>query len=226
MAGIFALSSVLSQTKKGDKLVGAGIGSISYSKADNESKYDNLPTIFTGDESAFSVSVNPNVAWFVMDNLAVGGSVMVGFSTDKDNNTTSGNLITIKSNEISIYIGPLARYYFGGSSKGMPFAQVNFQIGINNYKSTNGANTANYTVTKGKTKEDWNAGLSVGYEHFITKNTGLYGSFGFNYGKKKIVYKSEPVSGGGLVLTDKESKFSIPVNIGLQVHLAGKAKKK
>ncbi|MFN8252071.1 MAG: hypothetical protein U0V75_09335 [Ferruginibacter sp.] len=216
------------QTKKGDKMVGVSFGSVSYTNSDSKTTYSNTPTIYNSDGSSFSISVNPNVAWFIQDNLAVGGGVSVSFYTSKSNssNTSSTTTSESKYNQPSVYIGPLARYYFGGSSKGMPFAQLNIQYGISGGKSESKTSTGASSETTTKPKGDWNAGLSFGYEHFITSNVGFFGSIGFNYGKSKTMYEYRPSTGTGYDYTSEYSRFYIPVNVGLQVHILGAAKKK
>ncbi|MEI2738730.1 MAG: hypothetical protein V9F01_08090 [Chitinophagaceae bacterium] len=225
--GVALSLSVFSQTKKGDKLVGVGIGSISYTNSDSKTTYSNTPTEYNSDGNSFSISVNPNVAWFVNDNLAIGGGVSISFYSSKSNssNTSSSTTSESKSTQPSFYIGPLARYYFGGSSKGMPFAQVNFQIGIYGGKSESKTSTGSSSETTTKPKGDWNTGVSFGYEHFITPNVGFYGSIGFNYGKSKTMYEYRPSTGTGYDYTSEYSRFYIPVNVGLQVHILGKGKK-
>ncbi len=216
-----------SQTKKGDKLIGVGIGSISFTDSKSTTTYSNTPTIYNSDGSSFSISVNPNVAWFVQDNLAIGGGVSVSFYTSKSNssNTSSSSTSESKSTQPSFYIGPLARYYFGGSSKGMPFAQANVQFGVygGNSKSSTSSGASSETTTK--PKGDWNAGISFGYEHFITPNIGFYGSIGFNYGKSKTEYNYRPSTSTGYDYTSEYSRFYIPVNVGLQVHILSAKKK-
>jgi Outer membrane protein beta-barrel domain len=230
LAGIAILSlASMAQTKKGDKLVGVGIGSISYTNSDSKTTYSNTPTVYNSDGNSFSISVNPNVAWFVKDNLAIGGGVSVSFYSSKSNssNTSSTSTSESKSTQPSFYIGPLARYYFGGSPKGMPFAQLNLQYGIYGGKSESKTSSGASSETKTKPKGDWNAGLSFGYEHFITPNVGFYGSIGFNYGKSKTTYEYRPSTGTGYDYTSEYSRFYIPVNVGLQVHiLSGNKKKK
>lgn len=129
--GVMALTSY-AQTKRGDKLVGVSFGSFSMTSSDSKTTYSNTPTVYNSDGSSFSVSVNPNVAWFIQDNLAIGGSFSMGYYSSKSNgsNTSSTTTSESKSTQPSFYIGPLARYYFGGSEKGMPFAQVNYQYGV------------------------------------------------------------------------------------------------
>jgi hypothetical protein len=220
--------SVFSQTKKGDKLVGVGIGSISYTNSDSKTTYSNTPTVYNSDGNSFSISINPNVAWFVNDNLAIGGGISVSFYNSKSNSSNTSSSTTSEStyNQPSVYIGPMARYYFGGSSKGMPFAQFNFQYGIYGGKSESKTSGGSSSETTTKPKGDWNTGLSFGYEHFITPNVGFYGTIGFNYGKSKTMYEYRPSSGTGYDYTSEYSRFYIPVNVGLQVHILGKGNKK
>jgi hypothetical protein len=219
------------QTKKGDKMVGVGFGSISYTNSDSKTSYSNTPTVYESKGNSFSISVNPNVAWFVQDNLAIGGGVSISFyqSKSKSSNTSSSSTSESTSTQPSFYIGPLARYYFGVTEKGAPFAQLNVQYGIYGGKSKSTTSGGSSSETTTKPKGDWNAGLSFGYEHFITPNVGLYGSIGFNYGKSKTTYEYRPSTGTGYDYTSEYSRFYIPVNVGLQVHILGtgaKGKKK
>ncbi|MBK6380305.1 MAG: hypothetical protein IPO01_09785 [Chitinophagaceae bacterium] len=228
IAGCISLSSAFAQVEKGNKLVGVGLGSISYTNSDSKTTYSNTSTVYNSDGNSFSISINPNVAWFVADKLAVGGGVSVSFYSSKSNssNTSSTTTSESKSTQPSFYIGPLARYYFGGSSKGMPFAQVNFQYGIYGGKSESKTSTGSSSETKTKPKGDWNAGAAFGYEHFVNKNIGLYASVGFNYGSSKTSYEYRPSTGTGYDYTSTYSRFYIPVNVGLQVHILGKKGKK
>ena len=229
---LFAMLCLISlasfaQTKKGDKLVGVGIGSISYTNGESKTTYSNIPDEYKNEGSSFSVSVYPNVAWFVQDNLAIGGGVNVSFYTSKSDNSNTGSPYTSenKSSQPSFYIGPMARYYFGGSPKGMPFAQVNFQYGIYGGKNKFENSTGNNIETKTKSKGDWNAGLGAGYEHFVTQNIGIYGSIGFTYAKSKTTYEYRPSTGMGYDYTTVYSRFYIPVGVGIQVHILGKKAK-
>jgi Protein of unknown function (DUF3575) len=220
--------TVAAQTKKGDKLVGVGIGGINYTNSDSKTTYSNTPTVYNSDGNSFSISVNPNVAWFVKDNLAIGGGVSVSFYSSKGTSSNSSSATTSenKSTQPSVYIGPFARYYFGGSPKGMPFAQVNFNYGIYGGNSESKVSTGSSSETKTKPKGDWNTGLTFGYEHFVTSNIGLFASIGFNYGKSKTLYEYRPSTGSGYDYTSEYSRFYIPVNVGLQVHIPGSNKKK
>jgi hypothetical protein len=227
IAGCISLLSVFSQTKKGSKMIGIGIGSISYTDSKSKTSYSNTVTEYNSDGNSFSISVFPNVGWFIQDGLAIGGSVSVSYYTSKSNNSNTSSTATSdsKSDQPSFYVGPFARYYFGGSSKGMPFAQVNFQYGVYAGKSTSESSSGSSSETKTKPKGDWNAGLTFGYEHFISPYLGFYGSLGVNYGKSKTDYDYKPSSGTGYTYTSEYSRWYVPVSVGLQVHLPSKAAK-
>ncbi len=218
---------LFAQNEKGSRLAGVGFGGFQYTNSDSKTSYSNTPTVYNTDGNSFSISVYPSIAWFIKDNLAVGGSVNFGFYTSdsKSSNTGSSTTTDSKSNQPSVYIGPYARYYFGGSKTGMPFAQVNFQYGIYGGKSKSTSSGGSSSETTTKPKGDWSTGLQFGYEHFVNQHLGFYASVGFYYNKAKTTYKYRPSSGTGYDYTSDYSRFYIPVNIGLQVHLASKTKK-
>jgi hypothetical protein len=224
--GCFSVLFLSAQTKKGETLVGVSFGSISFTSSDSKTEYSNTPTVYNSDGNSFSISVNPNVMWFVKDNLAIGGGVSIGFYSSKSNSSNTGSTATStsKSTQPSIYIGPTARYYFGGSEKGMPFAQVNAQYGMYGGTSKSETSSGSSSETKYKPKGDWNAGAAFGYEHFITPSVGVYSSIGVNYGSSKTTYEYRPSTGTGYDYTSTYSRFYIPVNVGLQVHLKKKNK--
>lgn len=227
LTGLLLSASLFAQTEKGARLIGVSLGSLSYTNSDSKTSYSNTPTVYNSDGSSFSISVNPNIGWFVKDNLAVGGGFSVSFYSSESKSSNTGSTTTSTSNytQPSVYIGPFARYYFSGSKKGMPFAQANFQLGISGGNSKSETSTGASSETKTKPKGDWNAGVQFGYEHFINQSIGFYGSLGFNYGKTKTQYEYRPSTGSGYDYTSEYSRFYIPVNIGLQIHLAPKAKK-
>jgi hypothetical protein len=219
-------TSAFAQFSKGDKLVGVGIGSLSYTNSDSKTTYSNTPTVYNSDGNSFSISVFPSIAWFVQDRLAVGGSISIGFynSKSESSNTGSSNTSESKYNQPSFYIGPYARLYFGGSAKGMPFVQANAQYGVYGGKSSSKSSGGSSSETTTKPKGDWNAGASFGYEHMITPNVGFYGSIGVNYGSSKTMYEYRPSTGSGYDYTSEYSRFYIPVNVGLQIHILKKKK--
>jgi hypothetical protein len=228
LAGCFSMFSAFTQVEKGSKLVGVSIGGFSYTSSDSKTSYSNTPTVYNSDGNSFSISIYPNVAWFIQDGLAIGGSLSISFYNSKSNNSNTSSAATSenKSNQPSFYIGPFARYYFGGSSKGKPFAQVGGQYGIYGGKSESKSSSGSSSETTTKPKGDWNAGALFGYEHFISEYVGIYGSLGFNYGKSKTDYEYKPSTGTSYTYTSEYSRWNVPVNVGLQVHIPSKKTKK
>ncbi len=214
--------------KKGDRLIGVSLGSLSYTNSDSKTTYSNTPTVYKSEGNSFSISVNPNIGFFVKDNLAVGGGLSLSFynSKSKSSNTSSTTTSENTSTQPSFYLSPFARRYFGGSEKGMPFVQINLQYGIYGGKSKSSTSTGSSSETTTKPKGDWNAGASFGYEHNIAKHLGLYFSVGVNYGSSKTTYEYRPSTGTGYDYTSEYSRIYVPVNLGLQAHLPSMAKKK
>lgn len=228
-SGVLLLSvTAMAQVEKGTMLVGTNLGGLSFTSSDSKTTYSNTPTVYNSDGTSFSVSINPNIAWFIQDRLAVGGGLTVSFYTSKSDNSNTGSSTTSenKSTQPSFYISPYGRYYFGGSNKGMPFVQVNGQYGIYGGKSTSKTSTGSSSETKTKPKGDWNVGAAIGYEHFISKFVGILASIGVNYGKSKTEYEYRPSTGSGYDYTSEYSRVYIPVNVGFQIHLECKGKKK
>ncbi len=60
----------------------------------------NLNLGFQKGGTNFSLNVTPRVAWFVQDNFAIGGEVLLGLNTSKG------------FRQFNYGIGPIARYYF------------------------------------------------------------------------------------------------------------------
>ena len=135
-------SSLFSQTEKGSFLVG-GSANLSLNTSQTTSSSN----------SAFNFSVSPTAAFFFAKNLAVGGLLTLGVSTDR----IQQNIVL--TNEI----GPLVRYYVGKK----PQKKVFFQLAGTYANSTtlhNGsiANTENYSGQ-----------VAVGFTFFITNAVSI-----------------------------------------------------
>ncbi len=223
----FLFMAVSAQTEKGNRLIGVNFGGISYTNSDNNTSYSNTPTQYNSTSNGFSIYVNPSVAWFVKDNLAVGGSVSINFYTSKSNNSNTGSTSTSDSkySSPSFSIGPYARYYFKGSDKAKPFVQVNAGLGISPSKNTYTSSTpASNAVSTTKSKGNYNAGATFGYEQFITKTIGLAFTLGVNYSSNKSTTDYKPSTGTGYSYTSTYKYWSVPFGVALQIHLPKNAK--
>ncbi|MES2428034.1 MAG: hypothetical protein V4560_13725 [Bacteroidota bacterium] len=139
---LFILSTISfsanAQIQKGNVMVGGDLADISLGL--------NSPNVF-------SFSISPKAAWFVEDNLALGGVVNLGIQTAKGSNTVT-----------TYGIGGLGRYYAGSDvsvlNHGRFFGEATAGFGgvnVSNAGSTNGVNFS----------------FGPGFAYFITPSIGL-----------------------------------------------------
>ena len=127
------------QIQKGNVLMGADIANLNLS-------------LNTG--SNFSASLNPKAAWFIQDNIALGGFVDFGLSTSKGSGTS-----------VSYGIGPLARYYIN-DPKINPVQHARFF-----FEGNVGIQGNNPAV--GESTNGLGLGIGPGIAYFVTPNIGL-----------------------------------------------------
>jgi hypothetical protein len=131
--------SANAQIQKGNVLVGGNFADVNLGL--------NAPNVF-------SFNVTPKAAWFVQDNVALGGYVNLGIQTAKGSNTTT-----------SYGVGALGRYYTGSDVSilrhGRIFGEATVGLGGVNV-SDGGGNTNGLNISVGP-----------GFAYFITPNIGL-----------------------------------------------------
>ncbi|WAC39414.1 hypothetical protein [Pedobacter sp. SL55] len=116
----------------------------------------NLTNINLGldDPKIFSVDITPKAAWFIQDNIALGGYLNFGLQTAKNSSTTT-----------SYGLGSLGRYYTGKDvevlTHGRFFAEAT--VGIGGVNVSNGGGNTN----------GLNLSVGPGFVYFITPNIGL-----------------------------------------------------
>ncbi|MDB5135569.1 MAG: hypothetical protein JWP37_2172 [Mucilaginibacter sp.] len=102
----------------------------------------------------FSLDITPKAAWFIKDNIALGGYVNLGIATAKGSNTTT-----------SYGVGALGRYYTGQDVEvlrhGRFFGEATIGVGGVNV-SDGGGNT-----------NGLNFSVGPGFAYFITPSIGL-----------------------------------------------------
>ncbi|MCF3109044.1 hypothetical protein LL912_09670 [Niabella sp. CC-SYL272] len=125
------------QTQKGYYLIGGNLALLSGST----------------NEKSFQMNITPKVAWFVQEDLAIGGKVDLGFKAGR-----------AQKPSINYFVGPMARYYFGEQQVNTPkqtrvFAEADAGVSGNNAggKSTNG----------------FGAGIGPGLAFFVNENIAL-----------------------------------------------------
>jgi len=113
------------------------------------------------DPHVFSVDLTPKAAWFIQDNIALGGYVNFGLETTKNapTRTTYG-------------VGALGRYYMGSDVEvlrhGRFFGEATAGFGGSNV-SQGGAKT-----------NGLNLSIGPGFAYFITPNIGIEALFKYN----------------------------------------------
>lgn len=146
---IFSAATIMAanaQIQKGNVMVGGNLTNIN---------------LGLDDPKIFSVDITPKAAWFIQDNVALGGYVNFGLETAKNSNTTT-----------SYGVGALGRYYAGSDTEvlrhGRFFAEATAGIGGVNV-SKGGGNTNGLNLSVGP-----------GFAYFVTPNIGLEALLKYN----------------------------------------------
>lgn len=134
------------QIQRGNVMVGADLANISLGL--------DAPNVFSAD-------LSPKAAWFIQDNIAVGGYLNFGIVTAKNSTTTT-----------NYGVGALGRYYTGSDVEvlrhGRFFGEATVGFGGQNV-SDGGGNT-----------NGLNFGFGPGFAYFITPNIGLEALLKYN----------------------------------------------
>ncbi len=143
ICGLMMLTQItLAQTSQGNLMLG-GTGNIGLQDIGNDN----------GGGSTFGISIAPNVGYFVIDNLAVGGSLGLGFASNDAGNVSVFSFI------------PFARYYFNiTDSKIKPFATAG--AGYSRTKS-------NPDVGTESTASGFVFFIGPGATYFLNENVGI-----------------------------------------------------
>jgi hypothetical protein len=130
--------SATAQIQRGNVMMGGNIGNIN---------------LGLDKPSVFSVNIIPKAAWFVQDNIALGGYLDLGLETAKGSSTLT-----------RYGVGALGRYYTGTDlalNHGRLFAEATFGFG--------GQNVSNH----GGSTNGLNFSFGPGYTYFVTPSIGL-----------------------------------------------------
>ncbi|MBK7884752.1 MAG: porin family protein [Chitinophagaceae bacterium] len=173
-------AATFAQTQKGYYIIGGQLSNM------------NLDLQKNG--TAFSLNVTPRVAWFIQDNFAVGGEVLIGLNTLKG------------STQFNYGIGPIARYYV--AEKGMQLMKktnffVDANIGVYGQNSKSDGNSSVSTNGLG-------VGIGPGLAYFINQNISIEGLLKFRH-----------TSNFGNSINVNKNSSAINLAIGFQIHLPG-----
>lgn len=143
----------------------------------------------------FSFSIDPKIAWFIRDNLALGGYFHVGLATAKHAGTS-----------VSYGVGALARYYLNDEKINLIRHSSFF------FEGTVGIEGDNPAV--GDNTNGLGLGIGPGLAYFITPNIGLEALLKYN---GIVGFGSKPTSNNlnlsvGFQIYLPSSKVSAAVN--------------
>jgi hypothetical protein len=142
---MFFAFGAMAQTERGNWLIGGGF---------------NINTV----SNSTTIGLNPTAGYFVVNNFAVGATVMLEYDKFGENKSTTFG------------IGPLARYYFG-KSNARPFLNGELNFLSQKFKFPTGTNTENGV----------NYFLAAGLALFLNENVALEGLAGYNHTKIKNI---------------------------------------
>ncbi|NPA09130.1 MAG: hypothetical protein GXO46_09105 [Chlorobi bacterium] len=147
--GIMAVTGLAAtmnaQIQKGNWLVGSSLISSNFG-------------LNTG--GGYNIAIQPKGAYFIEDNVAVGGYVDLGF-----NKVTNGS-----PTEFTYGVGALGRYYLSPGEKGVDNLLNHGRWFLEGNAGIGGRSVENADSTTG-----FDFGVGPGYSYFITPNIGLEG---------------------------------------------------
>ncbi|MTI30532.1 outer membrane protein [Xanthovirga aplysinae] len=185
---LFLYQPLMAQTNKGNMLLGGG-GGFYYSKAqDQEGHYSSL-------------SLAPNLGYFVADNFVLGLSLPFRLSWSKSE--------WGKSNSQQFTVGPFTRYYVPIANRTSFFGEAGLGLGTYKYKYKPIDSEVSSEDERMSKNTNYRFGFGLGLVYFLVPNVGLEGKLAYNYNKAD--YDDEDN------LSDS-SERNIAFNVGLQVY--------
>jgi hypothetical protein len=237
------------QISRGDWLIGTAIGTGTITSSSDASAYLGPSTSYAGSSqttagTAYSLSLNPQVGYFVAGNLALGGILSFSLTSSHSSLTTSASsgipLTITNSSAYTFTAGPFLRYYFGDPvlSSTLFFIQGDARLGTGDGTSSGNGNQNKYRYTSsGQTSGGlyWNAATEIGLVHFISKSVGLIAYAGYTFSSEKgselnttdYSYKGGATGPADAVDDHKFSNTSgsVTLSVGFNIYLASKKRK-
>jgi hypothetical protein len=234
--------STRAQFSKGDKMVGANIGSVFYNSGKTVYTYPPPTTGITYNTNELGININPVYGWFITNSIVVGPSINISYHHKKAFYTDDSNGNTYNSdmsNQFSAGVGAFLRDYFSSTGTFLPYGQIGFNLGTatnsdKGFYFTNGTNDK--STYHGKSSGDLfiNLGLTAGVTKMLSKQTGLDFAVGYNFSYEKSNFKrtTEFDAGNNGTIdqtsvsqpTQKYTDHGVVLGVGFQIFLEGKRK--
>jgi len=230
---------VSAQFKKGDKMVGATIGSVFYNSGSADISVASIGNN-TSKVTGFGVSINPSLGWFIAENTAVGFSLNINPTGQKTSYEQNGSTYQKdKSTNFNIGAGGFVRNYFSTSASLLPFGQASLNAGISSLKTDGffygGSGTGAYKETYDGNSSGGlfvNATFTGGVTKKLSDYTGLDFYIGYAYSYNKNTFKRTTLRDNGNdgsiderrenETTTKFTNHGLLLGVGFQVFLKGK----
>jgi hypothetical protein len=214
---------VFPQNKKGNLLIGTYLGSGGLSFSNSENGSSTSTNIGKQDSNGFSIGVGPSIGYFLTDNLVAGTYCSLSYSSSSNDNSNTAYESTSESSYHSLYfsVGPFVRYYIGkNNGKGMPYVHVNVGTSFYpDYSSSYSSSSGSEYTYRYKKYSTWNAGLQIGYEHFVNSVIGLQYYLGYSFSYYNTTSEYEYAAGTKYSYDSKSNNHGISFGVGLQIHL-------
>ncbi len=233
--------SANAQFSKGDKMVGASIGSVYFNSGSSDVSFPSFNGYETS-SNGYGLRIEPTMGWFISEKTAVGGSLNINPSGSKVSYMVNGTTFQQdKSNTFNIGIGAFARNYFSANNTFMPYGQFGFNVGISSQNTegflyTGSGTTASKETYDGKSSGGFfaNAALQLGMTKMLGETTGLdvFAGYTYSYNKNTMKTTSQIDEGNNgsidqTAVNEPTTKFTnhgFIIGIGFQVFLKGKKK--
>ncbi len=185
--GATLVTTSFAQFNQGSIIIG-GSSNLASSFTTSKSKTGSTTSTY-GKSSSFSIE--PQAAYFVIDNLAVGTGLQISTSSFKADGSSD------KSTTTSFGLTPQVRYYFDNI-----YVQGSVRVGSNKTKNTFSGTTTESTATLG----GWS--LLAGYSYFISDAISFEPQLGYaSYSQKAKGSNTKGINSG------------IVIGIGLYAYL-------
>lgn len=174
LAALFSGTTAVAQTQKGNLMVGSDLTDLGFN--------------FQKESTIFHFNLDPKLAYFIKDDLALGGYLNFGLETTGGNGTN-----------VNYGIGALARYYIHDEN----VRKLEFSKRVRFFGEANagfgGSNPANGASTNGV-----QLGIGPGLSYFITPNVAL-----------EALLKYDVIIGGGNSTTSHQLNLGLGFQIFL-----------
>lgn len=234
-------NSINAQFNKGDRMIGAAIGSVYINSGSSVVSFPSFNGYDTK-SSGFGLRIEPTMGWFLSEKTAVGASININPTSNKVSYLSGGTTFQQdKSNRFDIGVGAFARNYFSANNTFMPYGQFGFNFGISSLNTegflfTGSGPTADKESYDGKGSGGFfaNAALQLGMTKMLSESTGLdiFAGYSYSYNKNTMKTTTQIDNGnnGSIDLTavsEPTTKFTnhgFIVGVGFQIFLSAKKK--